>query len=242
MSSARLAVIFAVAALIVIVLSAPLRVVLGDLGGRWLAGPAPAGTIWRGRIEDPRIGRLAFERLNLGLHLPSLLIGSRRVWFDARGGGSAKGLVSAGRAGVEILDLDADLPLRSVVGAAPMDGRLKFDKVTVRFEGGSCIEASGDVAIERLGLGGAGLPPGLRLVGRPSCRGGQLVIPLEGQVGATNIEAVMTVDGLGRYQLDTRLRSTDPAVGALVSAAGFSRTLQGFRHVDRGHLGPSPPA
>jgi hypothetical protein len=240
MSGLRLGQIFAVALLVLLVGLAPLQLGLNMMGGErlGLGARAATGTIWRGELKEARLGGVDLGDVDLGLHIPGLLLGGGRVWFDAQGPMSARGVAVMTRAEFGVVDFEASLPLEEIMSRAPVRGRLRLEGGRVAFRHGACSAATGRVTIDRISLpGGAQLAPGLALSGVPTCKGGLLIIPLSGQADGIGVHLLVTIDASGGYRLETLLRAANPSFEALMALTGFERTMRGFVRVDQGRLG-----
>lgn len=219
--------------LAMMVVLAPLRLVLGwlDADAAGLSAARVEGTIWSGRLYGA-----AYRGLSLGdasLRFDPLRFGLRlRVAGEATG----TGLIGPGATGVSLRDLDAAVPLARLAPALPLRGDLILRDVRIDMPDGGCRAASGSVRLREASIGGMKLA-GLELSGEPTCGGGRLVLPLTGQASGVLLESVATVDASGAYQLQTRLRATDPAMLAAAGLGGFERGLDGFSRTDRGRLG-----
>lgn len=240
MSRLRLVQTFAGGLLALLVALAPLQLALNMMGveRQGLGARAVTGTIWRGELQGARLGGVGLGDVRLGLHVPGLLLGGERVWFDVQGRMSARGVAVMTGDEFGVGDFDASLPLEGIMSRAPVRGRLRLDGVTAAFRNGACSAATGRVTIDRLSLpGGAQLAPSLALSGVPTCKGGLLVTPLSGQAEGIAVDLLMTIDASGGYRLETLLRAANPSFGALTALGGFERTMRGFVRVDRGRLG-----
>jgi general secretion pathway protein N len=223
---------FAAAFMLALVLTLPLRMALGwiDADRAGLSARAVEGTLWGGSLRDARFRGLALGDARGGL---DILGGGLRLRADGELAG--EGVVGSRAGGLALREVDAELPLVRIAGGLPITGALALDGFAAEFERGACRRAAGEVRISDVGLAGARLA-GLELRGQAACRDGALVVPLAGRAGGAAVDGLLRVDGAGRYQLDTRLRATDPAVQAAAGVAGFARGLDGFTRTDRGRL------
>jgi hypothetical protein len=228
----RLAIIASGVFLAMLVLLAPLRLALAwlDADAAGLSAARVEGTIWSGRLHDAayrglRLGdaRLRFDPLRFGLRL------------TAAGEAAGSGVVGLGAGRLALRDLDAAVPLARLAPALPLRGNLTFQDVRIDMGDGGCRIASGVVQLREAAVAGARLP-GLELSGQPACRGGRLVLPLAGQAAGVLLESVVTIEATGAYRIQTRLRTTDPAMLAAAGLGGFERGLDGFSRTDRGRL------
>lgn len=228
----RLALVGSAVFLLMLVLLAPLRLVLGwmNAGAAGLSARSAEGTIWSGRVAQAGFrgaplgdARVGLDPLRLGL----------RVAADGEVRG--EGVIRLRRHGLALAGVDAALPLRRVAPAAPVAGELVLQDLHLDMGSDGCRSAKGTVALQQVQLGSVA-PAGLRLSGSAVCRGGRLVAPLTGQAAGVAIDATLSLDAAGRYELVTRLRATDPAAVAAAGLASFERGLDGFTRTDRGQL------
>lgn len=229
----RLVLLASVVFLAMLVLLAPLRLVLGwlDADATGLSATRVEGAAWSGRLHDAAYrglslgdASLRFDPLNLGLRL------------RATGEATGTGLIGLGASGVSLRDLDATVPLARLAPGLPLRGDLVLREVRLDMRNGACRAASGAVRLREVSIGDMKLP-GLELAGQPACRDGGLVLPLTGQAAGVLLESVVTVEATGAYQVQTRLRATDPAMLAAAGSGGFERGLDGLSRTDRGRLG-----
>jgi len=232
----RLVLVGSVVFLAMLVLLAPLRLVLGWMGaaGAGLSARRVEGTIWSGRLHQAAFrglslgeGRVAVAPLRRGL----------QVWADGEARG--RGVVRLRREGLALAGVDAVLPLRRIAPATPVAGELALRDFDLDMGRDGCRAARGEVALQGVRIGPAA-PAGLRLAGRAACGGGRLVVPLSGQASGVALDATLSLDAAGRYELVTRLRATDPAAVAAAGLASFERGLDGFTRTDRGRLDAAP--
>lgn len=240
MSRLRLAQIFALALVVLLMALAPLRLALEAMGAErgGLAARAVTGTVWRGQLKAARFGGVELGDVGLGLDIAGLFLGGGRVWFRTQGPVSARGVLLLTRSRSGVSGVDANLPLEAVMPQAPVRGRLDLKDVDLEFRHGACKSARGRIVLDHLTLpGGAPLAPNLVLSGAPTCSGGAAVTRLNGLADGVAIDLVIKLDGAGGYRLETVLRATNPQFAALAALSGFERTMDGFRRVDEGRLG-----
>lgn len=221
--------------LLALLLMAPLRLALGwtnaDAAG--LSARRVDGTIWSGALHGAAYRGVALGDVRGGL---DLFRGGLRVKGEGQLAGEA--VVKLRPRGVGLADVDASLPLNRLAAGLPFDGALELDDVAVDFREGACRSASGQAAVSAVRVLGVDQPiPGLRLAGPVACRDGALVGPLTGTGGGVSVDVTLRLDGAGRYEAATRVRATDPAALAAISAGGFERGLDGFTRTDRGLIG-----
>ncbi|WP_374467857.1 type II secretion system protein N [Phenylobacterium sp.] len=224
--------IFGVAFILAAAAMLPLRIALGwmDADQAGLSARAVEGAVWGGSLIDAR-----FRGLRLGDARAGLDVVGGGLRLAADGELRGRGVVGGSAGGLSLRGVDAELSLERVAGGLPIGGRAHFRSFEAEFRRDGCRRAGGEVRLREVTLSGAPLA-GLQLGGRASCQGGVLVVPLAGQSGGAAVDAVLRIDAAGRYQLDTRLRATDPVVQAAAAAAGFARGLDGFARTDRGRL------
>src|SRR5690606_36168280 len=105
---------------------------------------------------------------------------------------------------------------------APFAGtlRLALHDAALVFADGRCHGASGRVEAEFTAT--SALPAPLRLSGPVSCDGNHGVLALSsGADGAQPVEATITIDAGGRYEVRSLLRSVDAPLALALQAAGF---------------------
>lgn len=229
----RLTFVGSVVFLAMLILLAPLRLVLGWMGAEdaGLSARAAEGTIWSGQLRQA-----AFRGVFLGDAQVAVSPIQRGLRVRAAGEVRGEGLIGLERDGLALSGVDAALPLRRISPAAPLGGELLLREMDLEMGRGGCRRAKGEVVLQQVQIGPLA-PAGLRLAGRAACSGGRLVVPLAGQASGVVVEATLSVDGAGGYELVTRLRATDPAALAAAGLASFERGLDGFTRTDRGRLG-----
>ncbi|WP_309091691.1 type II secretion system protein N [Phenylobacterium sp.] len=228
----RLMLVGSLVFLVMLVLLAPLRLVLGWMGaeGAGLSARRVEGTVWSGQLRQA-----AFRSVSLGdarVGVSPLRLGFR---VRARGEAQGEGVLRLRQDGIALARVDASVPLRRIAPAAPMTGELVLRNFDLDIRRSGCRSARGEVALQQVQIGPTA-PAGLRLVGRAACRDGRLVAPLTGQASGVVVDALLSLDAAGRYELVTRLRATDPTAVAAAGAANFERGLDGFTRTDRGRL------
>ncbi|WP_129790862.1 type II secretion system protein N [Sphingosinicella sp. CPCC 101087] len=204
----------------------PLRLALDRLGfeERGLAARSATGSVWNGALQEARIGPVALGDVHARLNLLPLFLGRARLSVIAAEENGLVGAVSVSRHGFGFEDFDGRIRAGTLFAPLPLTS-LDFDDLSAGFAGGRCVRADGGVrAIVSAQAGGIGISP--ELVGRARCAGDALLLPLAGRSGMERLDVRIFPDG--RYRLDLLVRSTDPAVGAALAAAGFRRVAQGY--------------
>lgn len=231
MTGRRLAAWFAAAFALGLLLWTPLQLVLPRLQlPPGLAATAVEGSVWNGRLREARWHDARIGDLRLGLSPLPLLAGRQRLWMQT----PAAGLVLRSGRIRGIDDGNGVLPLPGVAGlglrASLEDARLLFDDA-------GCAAAGGRVRVE-LAFPAGVLEPVL-LSGVPACEGRSGVLELlpEQPGGALGLEATLAVEGDGRWRLQARARSDDPAVRAALSMHGFQDAPGGSSRVIEGGPG-----
>jgi general secretion pathway protein N len=212
---------FALAALV------PLRAALGwfDAGGRGLAAREAAGTLWGGALKEAQFGRVPLGDVQARLNFWPLLIGRARLslWRD-EAQGPFQGAVAVSRHSFGIEDATGELRAPGLFAPLPL-ASLVLEDVSVRFSGGLCESASGQVRATLAGtLGGVALPPGLR--GEVRCAEGAVLVALAGQSAMERVNIRVEADG--RYRIDLAIRAADPASIQRLQAAGFTAGPGGY--------------
>ncbi|MDO8409584.1 MAG: type II secretion system protein N [Phenylobacterium sp.] len=226
--------VFGLAALVVVLAMAPLSLVLGDrAGAAGLSAAQVSGTVWRGRLSDAAYRGLRLGEVRLGLSPLSLLAARPRLTFA---GEVATGAARLGRGAVELIDVDAALPLGQLAPASGLAGTVRMVGLSLDLRGGECRRAGGQVSLADISLAGLQLP-GLVLAGDPACAGASLALPLRGQAEGVDVQADLLIGADGGYQMDMILRTSRPEVEAALGMAGYERTLNGHRRRWIGRLG-----
>lgn len=218
-----------------LILFLPLRVALSALAldQAGLSARAVSGTMWNGRIEDMRLGRLSVGTVDAGLAPLPLLLGRARLAMapaEDRPGPSGALVVSRHLVGV---DVNGSVSAGGLFGALPV-GSVELDAVRVRFVDGVCVEASGRVRARLVGAGALlGLVQGFE--GPLRCAGRALATTLSSQSGQARL--VLRIEGNARYRADVIVAEPDAAVAPLLRGAGFVAVPGGFRLRASGTLG-----
>jgi len=213
--------VFALVALI------PLRAALGwfDAGGRGLAAREAAGSLWGGALKEAQFGRVPLGDVNARLNFWPLLIGRARLslWRD-EAQGPFKGAVSVSRHSFGIEDATGEVRAPGLFAPLPL-ASLTLEEVSVRFSGGLCETASGQVRASLSGeLGGVTLPSGLR--GEVRCAEGAVLVAMTGQSAMEQVNIRVEADG--RYRIDLAIRADDPAAVQRLLGAGFTAGPGGY--------------
>lgn len=230
MSGARLSLWFAGALALALLLFMPLQLVLPSLSlPPALSATAIEGNLWHGRLRQAQWRGTALGDLRLGLSPLPLLAGRKRLWLQAPDAALALHLGRMRGVG----DASGVLPLPAPAGLAL---RASLDDARLLFDDEGCREAGGRVRVEFV-LPGDVLPP-LILAGTPVCEGreGRLALASEQTAGPLLVEIAAGIDGEGGYRLQTLARSDDPALRAVLLAAGFQEAPGGFSRVDTGRI------
>jgi general secretion pathway protein N len=234
LAAPALGAVFGLATLLVLLAVAPLSLVLGDrAAAAGLSAAEVSGTVWRGRLSDAAYRGLRLGDVRLGVSPLSLLAGRPRLGFK---GEAATGAARLGRGAVELIDVDAALPLGQLAPDSGLAGTVRMVGVSLDLRDGECRRADGQVALADISLAGLQLP-GLVLSGDPACAGASLALPLRGQAEGVDVQADLLIGADGGYQMDMILRTTRPEVEAALGAAGYERTLDGYQRRLVGRLG-----
>ncbi|HST35004.1 MAG TPA: type II secretion system protein N [Allosphingosinicella sp.] len=224
MRRAVLAIALFVFALVTLV---PMRAGLGwfDAGGRGLAAREAAGTLWLGGLKEAQFGGVPLGDINARLNFWPLLIGRARLslWRD-EAQGPFQGAISVSRHSFGIEDATGELRAAGLFAPLP-HASLTLEDVSVRFSGGLCESASGQVRANLSGaLGGVTLPSGLR--GEVRCADGAVLLALAGQSAMERVNIRIGADG--RYRIDLAVRADDPAAVQRLLGAGFTAGPGGY--------------
>ncbi len=209
--------------LVFLVAFMPLSLALSMIGttGQQLSARTATGTIWSGRLSEASVGPIAVGDVSVGLKPLSLLAGQTSIFMQSLVG---RGTLTSLTRGFAIDDATAKLSTASVFAAIPLES-IDLTDVSVAFVSGKCEKAQGRVRATFAGdVGGLSLAQGLS--GAVRCEGGALVLPLVSQSALERLN--LYLQGDGRYRAELFVRSTDPAMAAKLSLAGFAPTQDGF--------------
>lgn len=241
MTAVRRAALFAAALLLMLIVFAPLRFALDriDAPRIGLAAAAVEGTVWSGRMEAASFHGVRLGDIRVGLRPLPLLLGRSRLVVETGETGATPGravLVRAGgRSGVA--DATLSVPVGFGRAAVPLRGEMRLQDVTVLFDGGSCEEARGRVVTDALARNADFLQwQGPELSGEVVCRGDAVVLPLRGSRDGTEVNATFSLEASGRYRLQTRVVTRDPALASALALAGFRSGADGLNRVDSGQF------
>lgn len=228
MSARGLALCFAVAFVVALLLAAPLQLAATRLGlPPGLSAAGIDGSVWRGRLRQARWHGVSLGDVRAGLSPLPLLAGRQRIRLRTS---QASLTLHAGPVrGVS--DASGLLPLPALSG---LGLRASLEEARLLFDAGGCREAGGRVRVE-VALPGDVLPP-LRLAGAPACDGaaGRLALLPEDAAGPLWLEATLTLEADGRRSLQALARSDDPAVRAALVAQGFQDAPGGLSRLIEG--------
>jgi general secretion pathway protein N len=215
----------AVIGLIALIALFPLRTALGLSDFRRIGFTARqvAGTIWYGRIGDLQLRSQPLGTFEVQLNPVALLLGKISMTFNRMEdpNGVLKGRLIAGLSrGVEAVDgrlqvgdMFAPLPVRA----------LDFRDMTVRFQGGRCVEAKGKVtpviAAPVPGFDFAGL------TGAIECDGERARVRMA-PGGRQSIE--FYVHSSGSYRGWITVRDLAPPLAGALGLVGFKPTSEGM--------------
>lgn len=231
-----LAALFSAVALVLILATAPLSLALAGRGpAAGLSAAAVTGTVWNGRLTDAAFRGLRLGDMRVGVAPLSLITGRVRLAFQ---GGVAQGTARLGPRRIELLDMDAVVPLAVLAPSAGLEGQLGLRGFDLDLRGGECQRAAGEVLLNQLRLAGIELA-GLLLAGTPACSGADLLVPLRGQAEGVDVDVDLRISPAGAYQAQLILRTTRPEVEAALAAVGYRRTLEGYETTFAGQLGVS---
>lgn len=235
MSRRALVALFIGVLLPMLVATLPLRLAIaggaGDVLDRLgLTATQAPGTVWSGQLRAAAWRGRPQGDIAVSLRPLSLLAGIQRLRLSAPA--FSVDLLQGRRAGFEHASGQLELPVR-----APLPGTLvlSLDDAALVFGNGTCQRASGRVAAN---FTAEGLPRPLRLAGPLACDGerGRILLSTQAGPGAAPIEASVTIDAHGRYEVHSLVRSTDGSSSLVLQAAGFRPTPEGLVRTDRGRF------
>lgn len=209
--------------LVFLVAFMPLSFALSMIGttGQQLSAREATGTLWSGRLAEASVGPITVGDVAVGLKPLSLLAGQTSIFMQSPVG---RGTLTSLNGGFAIDDATAKLSTARVFAPIPLDV-IDLTDVSVAFVSGKCEKAQGRVRATFAGdVGGLSLAQGLS--GAVRCEVGALVLPLVSQSALERLN--LYIQGDGRYRAELFVRSTDPAMAAKLSSAGFAPTQDGF--------------
>ena len=215
-----------------LVIFIPLRAVVG---GEGVTARKVEGIIWDGSVRDLRLGTLPVGDVNARLLIWPLFLGRAELLVSRGDAPLAPGItasVSRGIGGMSVHDLNATLPVGSLLAPFPAEN-IQFEGFSARFAAGRCIEAGGQV---RLTLSDS--VPGLNLqngmLGKPRCDGARLLLPLVSQSGMERADIRLSADGT--YTIAVTLDANRGDQAALLNLSGFRPVAGGYRLVQKGRF------
>lgn len=223
--SARRTLFFVAILVFALIALLPLRLAIDRMGfaDHGLSARAATGSLWRGALQEARIGPVQLGDVSTRLAVLPLFLGRARLALAATEEGGLKGALSVTRSGFGFEDFSGRLGPGEIVTPLPL-ASVELDGVSAGFANGRCARAQGGV---RATIGGplAGLGLAADLAGTVRCAGDALLIPLAGRSGTERID--LRLFGDGRYQADLIVRAADPALAPALAAAGFRAGPQG---------------
>ncbi|MBO9670300.1 MAG: type II secretion system protein N [Sphingobium sp.] len=211
----------AVAIIVALVATFPLSLAFSLLGLKDMGVTARSlrGPVWWGGAEELSIAGVRLGTVNVFLDPFHLLIGQAQVEL-IRVNGRPDDLLGAvvvgpGVRGVE--RVTGSVPLGNTFAALSV-GRATFDKFSVRFGSGRCVEAEGRVRASVMATF-TGLDLANGLSGEARCDGETLLLPLASQSGQERID--LRVRGNGAYEASMRIRTNDPVLAGALAGSGF---------------------
>ncbi|HEX7820238.1 MAG TPA: type II secretion system protein N [Sphingobium sp.] len=219
--------IMAVALLLALVGTLPLRLLLGVAGVEemGLAARSVRGLVWWGTAEDVQAGPVRIGTVDVRLSPLPLLLGRARfeisrnlgVGQDGNLPDDIQGALTIGIASRGIDDMSGTLPMGGALAPLPVSA-MALQDVSIAFSGARCVRAKGRMrALLSAGLPGMDLANGLS--GEVRCDGADLLIALVSQSGVERID--LRVDAMGRYHGAMTVASSDPGIVLALGAAGF---------------------
>ncbi|HEY1125061.1 MAG TPA: type II secretion system protein N [Sphingobium sp.] len=215
-----------VAIIVALIATFPLSLAFGLIGLKdmGLTARSLRGPVWWGGAEELTVGDVRLGTLNVFLDPLHLLIGQAQVEFIRVNGrpDDLLGAVVVGPGVRRLERLTGSVPLGAGLAPLPLT-RASFDKFSVRFSGGRCIEAEGRVrAVMAAFYTGLDLANGLS--GEARCDGELLLIPLASQSGQEQID--LRIRASGTYEASMRIRSNNPVLTGALATSGF-QTVNG---------------
>jgi general secretion pathway protein N len=206
----------------------PMRLAMGMLGlDRYgVSAREITGSVWLAGMGQLGIGEIPLGTVDAGLSPVSLLLGRARIDVSRQAGqtNDVRGALTAGLGRVGIDDVTGNLPLGAAAAPLPVNA-VELTNVSVRFSGGACGAAEGQVRARIAGqIDGLNLSQGLS--GTARCDGPALLLPLVSQSGMERLNVRISADG--RYTAEMRVTTSDPALSKTLEGQGFSRAGDAF--------------
>ncbi len=217
---AIVALLFALAALF------PLRLALaiGGLGSFPVTARAVEGTIWNGKLRGLAIDGIAVGDFGMSLLPLQLFKGKLAFSLTSLGGDGAQGIISATSGGFGVDGLKAALAIPGAFDPLPIDN-IELSGVSVTFEDGKCVSASGPVRVALAPTLGT-VPLGQQLLGTLRCDGPAVLLPLASQ--STMERARLRIAGDGQYVTQLSIKPANAQDAATLAAIGFRETPGGY--------------
>ncbi|HEV2569378.1 type II secretion system protein N [Sphingomonas sp.] len=221
----RRLVLFAALFALALLITLPLRLVLGAGDGVITAREA-TGSVWSGSLKEARLGPASLGDLSARLSPLALLTGQARIEVERPSGAADRFAgafaTSARRRSAE--SVTGMVPVEGLFGALPI-ASIELTDVTVRFRDDQCDRAEGLVRAT-LSSGADGLPLPASVSGAARCDRGALLLPLASGSGAEGV--ALRIFGDGRYSAELRVRASEPDLVARLTGAGFSTGPGGY--------------
>lgn len=203
----------------------PLRLALDGFGfdRSGLSARAVTGSLWRGAIQEARLGPVALGDLGAELELLPLLLGRARLAFHSPASPGLEGAVVVSRDGFAVENVSGSFALGGLSPALPMS-TIQLDDFSAAFDSGRCVGAGGRARATVAGpVAAIGVGSGFE--GRARCAGDALLLPLAGPSGQERLTIRLFADG--RYRIELHLRLSDPALRDRLVAFGFGPSGSG---------------
>lgn len=232
MSRRALALSFLLALVLLLVATLPLRLVLAagagiDPEALGLSADGASGSIWSGRLRSVEWRGRALGDAAVALDPLSLLAGVQRLGLVTPE--FSADLLHGRRAGIDdangSLELDLHGPLPGLIA------RLSLADFGLVFSDGRCRQAGGNVEVELIA---PGFEQPISLSGPVRCDGDSGSIALASLRDGAGVEATLTIEGDGQYQLRSRVQPSADLDGSALQAAGFRQTPAGLVRTDGG--------
>lgn len=210
--------------LIALIALFPMRLAFGMFGmDRYgLSARTVTGSLWWGRIGQLTLSDVSLGTVDAGLSPLSLLVGRARIGVSRKKGApdDIEGALTAGFGRIGIDDATGKLSLGAAAAPLPV-GSVDLSDVSVRFSGGLCGAAEGQVRAHLSAqIPGINLSQGLS--GTARCEGPALLLPLVSQSGMEKITLRVSPDG--RYAAEMRVTTADPALQQALGSQGFRQS------------------
>ena len=194
-----------------------------------LSSDSVSGSIWNGRLENTRIGRIRIGDVDAHLSPFALFTGVSRLSLRSELGAAT--LVQGRERGIE--DAEIAIDLEQLGFAVPMAGSVKLQRATLLFQDDRCNFVEGQISTDVFRR----VWSGPELSGRLMCDGKAAVARLAGRTADVDVDIMVRIEADGRYRVQSHVTSSNNGVLIALGLAGFAQNGDGVVRLDEGILG-----